>query len=172
MRARRNARGRRKRSSIQEERMVPSLPGKQFALYLALCLALPAGRSFAQPAPQTAADGAAQSSGSATSDAARPPQDRASQNQSENQTAGQAGTAAQTSSVPPAAPLAHPVGTAVAPYEASGGVTGSRPAGAVIAPAKQRRFHAFFIRVAVVIGAAAATGAVIALSRASPSQPH
>lgn len=65
-----------------------------------------------------------------------------------------------------------PVGTAVAPAEKSSGVTASRPAGAVIAPAKQRRVRAIFIKVAVVIGAGAAIGAVAMLSRSSPSQPH
>lgn len=65
-----------------------------------------------------------------------------------------------------------PVGTAAAPYEKSTGVAASRPAGAVIAPAKQRRVRSILIRVGVVVGAAVAVGTVVALSRASPSQPH
>jgi hypothetical protein len=65
-----------------------------------------------------------------------------------------------------------PVGTAVAPYEKPIGVAASRPAGAVIAPAKQRRARSFAIRVAVVVGAAVAVGTVVALSRASPSRPN
>jgi hypothetical protein len=64
-----------------------------------------------------------------------------------------------------------PVGTAAAPYEKTTGVTASRPAGAVIAPAKQRRARAFFIRVAIVAGAAVAIGIVVALSRGSSSRP-
>ena len=65
-----------------------------------------------------------------------------------------------------------PVGTAAAPYEKTTGVAASRPAGAVIAPAKQRRARSILIRVGVVVGAAVAVGTVVALSRASPSRPN
>jgi hypothetical protein len=65
-----------------------------------------------------------------------------------------------------------PVGTAVAPYEKGVGVAASRPAGAVIAPAKQKRTRSFMIKIGVLIGAAIAVGTVVALSNASPSQPH
>jgi hypothetical protein len=65
-----------------------------------------------------------------------------------------------------------PVGTAAAPLEKSSGVAASRPAGAVIAPAKQRRARAIFIRVGIVVGAAVAIGTVVALSRSSPSKPN
>lgn len=65
-----------------------------------------------------------------------------------------------------------PLGTAVAPYEKGIGVAASRPAGAVIAPAKQRRTRSFVIKLGVLIGACAAVGTVVALSNASPSQPH
>jgi hypothetical protein len=65
-----------------------------------------------------------------------------------------------------------PVGTAVAPYETGVGVAASRPAGVVIAPAKQRRTRSFLIRVGLVVGAAVAVGTVIGLSSASPSRPH
>jgi hypothetical protein len=65
-----------------------------------------------------------------------------------------------------------PVGTAVAPYEKPIGVAASRPAGAVIAPAKQRRARSIAIRVAIVVGAAVAIGTVVALTRASPSRPN
>ena len=64
-----------------------------------------------------------------------------------------------------------PVGTAAAPYEKPTGVPGSRPAGAVIAPAKQRRVRAIVIRVALVLAGAGAVGAVVGLSKASHSQP-
>jgi hypothetical protein len=67
---------------------------------------------------------------------------------------------------------AKPVGTAVAPVETATGVAVSRPAGAVIAPAKQRRARAILIRMSIVIGAAVAVGTVVALSRASPSRPN
>jgi hypothetical protein len=65
-----------------------------------------------------------------------------------------------------------PLGTAVAPYETGIGVAASRPAGAVIAPAKQKRTHSFVIKLGILIGACAAVGTVVALSNASPSQPH
>jgi hypothetical protein len=64
-----------------------------------------------------------------------------------------------------------PVGTAAAPYEKPTGVAGSSPAGAVIAPAKQRRVLAIVVRVGIVLAAGAAVGAVVGLSRASHSQP-
>lgn len=65
-----------------------------------------------------------------------------------------------------------PLGTAVAPYEKGIGVAASRPAGAVLAPAKQRRTRSFLIRVGLLVGAGVAVGTVVALSSASPSQPH
>ena len=64
-----------------------------------------------------------------------------------------------------------PVGTAAAPPEGAAGVTASRPAGAVIAPAKQRRARAIFIRVGLLVGAGVALGTVLALTRGTPSQP-
>jgi len=64
-----------------------------------------------------------------------------------------------------------PVGTAAAPPEGAAGVTASRPAGAVIAPAKQRRARAILIRVGLLVGAGVAVGTVLALTRGTPSQP-
>ena len=64
-----------------------------------------------------------------------------------------------------------PVGTAAAPYEKMMGVPASRPAGAVIAPAKQRRTRSFLIRVGVILAAGVAVGTVVGLSKASPSRP-
>jgi hypothetical protein len=65
-----------------------------------------------------------------------------------------------------------PVGTAAAPYEKPTGVPGSRPAGAAIAPAKQRRVRAIVIRVGIVLAAGAAVGAVVGLSKATHSTPQ
>jgi len=64
-----------------------------------------------------------------------------------------------------------PVGTAVAETPLTTGVAASNPAGAAIAPAKQRRSRAFFIKVGAIVGAGAALGAVALLSSASPSRP-
>jgi hypothetical protein len=68
-------------------------------------------------------------------------------------------------------PPSQPVGTAAAPYEKPIGVAASRPAGAVIAPGKQRREHAIIIRVAIVAGAAVALGTVVALSHSTSGRP-
>ncbi len=64
-----------------------------------------------------------------------------------------------------------PVGTAAAPYEKPIGVPASRPAGAAIAPAKQKRRRSILIKVAVIVGAAVAIGTVVGLSKASASRP-
>lgn len=65
-----------------------------------------------------------------------------------------------------------PVGTAAAPGERSMGVAASRPAGAAIAPARQRRVRTIVIRLSVIAGAGVAIGTVAALSRASHSKPY
>lgn len=83
----------------------------------------------------------------------------------------------QSSSTLPAAPqqqqngTSNPVGTAAAPYEKATGVAASRPAGAVVAPAKQKRSRSFLIRVGLIVGACVAVGTVVGLSAASPSRP-
>jgi hypothetical protein len=64
-----------------------------------------------------------------------------------------------------------PVGTAAAPPQSTVGYTASRPAGAVIAPAKQRRTRAILIRTALIVGAGVAIGTVLLLTHATPSQP-
>jgi len=64
------------------------------------------------------------------------------------------------------------VGTAAAPYEKPEGAPASRPAGAAIAPAKQRRIKSFAIRTALVVGAGVAIGVVVAASLGSSSRPH
>jgi hypothetical protein len=66
---------------------------------------------------------------------------------------------------------APPVGTAVAPYEKTTGVAASRPTGAVIAPAKQRRARSIVLRLGIIAGAAVAIGTVTALSAGSHSRP-
>ena len=116
------------------------------------CAAAAAGREVAQPAQSSPLPEAPQAQTAQNS----PPQPSPSAGQSSSQ----AGAPAPA------------VGTAAAPYESSSGVTAARPAGAVIAPSKQHRVRRIFIRVSILVGAAAAVGAVAALSRASPSQPH
>jgi hypothetical protein len=65
----------------------------------------------------------------------------------------------------------NPVGTAAAPVAKPTGVAASRPAGAVIAPSKQRRAKTIMIRVGIIVGAGVAIGTVAALSRGSSSRP-
>ena len=65
-----------------------------------------------------------------------------------------------------------PVGTAAAPVIRPAGVPGSRPAGAAIAPAKQRRIRQIAIRVGLLVGAGIAIGTVAAASLGSPARPH
>jgi len=64
-----------------------------------------------------------------------------------------------------------PVGTAAAAGVEATGVTASKPAGAAIAPAKQRRTRSFLIKVSAIVGAGVAVGTVVALASASPSRP-
>jgi len=71
----------------------------------------------------------------------------------------------------PSTPQQPAVGTAAAPYEKPTGVPGSRPAGAAIAPAKQRRVRAIVISLGVILAGAGAIGAVAGMSKASHSQP-
>lgn len=80
---------------------------------------------------------------------------------------GQAAPQSQQQSTPQ-----QPLGTAAAPYEQPSGITASRPAGAAIAPAKQRRTRTILISVGVLVAGAIALGTVMALSKASPSTAH
>jgi len=67
--------------------------------------------------------------------------------------------------------LQRPVGTAAAEGPRVSGVTAAQPAGAAIAPAKQRRVRTIVLKVGAIIGAGAAIGTVVALSAATPSKP-
>jgi hypothetical protein len=64
-----------------------------------------------------------------------------------------------------------PVGTAAAESVETTGVAASNPAGAAIAPAKQRRTRSILIKVGALVGAGVAIGTVAALASASPSRP-
>lgn len=120
----------------------------------------PQGGSFAQGQPRTAP--------ATTSNL---PQAPAAQNQS-NAPSAQTPANQQTTPEPQPGNPSEPVGTAVAPYETPVGAAVSRPTGAAIAPAKQKRRHTFLIRAGLIVGAAVAVGTVVALSKASPSRPN
>ena len=64
-----------------------------------------------------------------------------------------------------------PVGTAAAESVPTSGVAASRPAGAALAPAKQRRVRSILIKVGAAVGVGVAVGATMALSQGSPSKP-
>lgn len=64
-----------------------------------------------------------------------------------------------------------PVGTAAAESIPTSGSAASRPAGAALAPAKQRRVRSVVIKVGALVGVGAAVGATMALSHGSPSKP-
>jgi hypothetical protein len=64
-----------------------------------------------------------------------------------------------------------PRGTAAAESVPTTGVAASRPAGAAVAPAKQRRVRSILIKVGVLVGAGVAVGTTMALSQGSPSKP-
>jgi hypothetical protein len=101
-----------------------------------------------------------------------------SQNATGNSSASGQQSSAQTPATQPAQaqppqsqPLQSPVGTAAARTANPSGIAASEPAGAAIAPAKQRRVRTILISVAAVVGTAAAVGVVAGLSAASPSRP-
>lgn len=99
------------------------------------------------------------------------PQQQSQPTQQPSTTQTQPQTQSQPAQQPSTSQEQQPVGTAAAPYEKPTGVPGSRPAGAAIAPAKQRRVRAIVISLAVVLAGAGAIGAVAGMSKASHSQP-
>ncbi|HYW40995.1 conserved exported hypothetical protein [Candidatus Sulfotelmatomonas gaucii] len=109
-----------------------------------------------------------------TSNAAQPPSDPnvSGEQQGQSQAGASENSSAESNSGQQQSTPAKPVGTAAAPAVNSTGVAGSRPTGAVIAPAKQRRVRSILIRVGVIVGACVAIGTVAALSHSSPSQPR
>ena len=141
---------------------------KRTAACLALLMAIPLGTTTAAIAQQPAAPSdqvaASQQTQSAPSGNAQTNTEPQSNNETQNNSESQNGTEPQNGEN-------KPVGTAVAPYEKTTGVTASRPAGAVIAPAKQRRVRAILIKVGVIVGAGVAIGTVAALSHGSSSRP-
>ena len=139
--------------------MHASFTNRILATALSLVLVMPAAQAVPLPSsPPAAQPGETGAQGSAVPDAPTP---------QPAQGAAQAATQSSQQSNSQA-----PVGTAAAPAEEPVGAAGSRPAGAVIAPGKQRRIHTFLISIGLVVGAGIAIGTVAALSHASPSQPH
>lgn len=96
----------------------------------------------------------------------------ASQSTSSANSSNQSASSPQSGSQPEKNGASQPLGTAAAPYEKTTGIGISRPAGAVIAPAKQKRARSILIRVGLLLGAAVAIGTVVGLSAASPNRPY
>jgi cytoskeletal protein RodZ len=148
-------------------RKITSWLERATACFLVLILLVPcavAGTTTlpSAPAPQlNLAEGAPQSS---------PAGAQAAPAQSSNQ-AQQTPGSTQTAPAGQQNPTPAPVGTAVAPMVRPEGTAASRPAGAAIAPAKQRRTRTIAIRVALLVGAAVAIGTVTAATMGSPSHP-
>lgn len=131
----------------------------------------PASESQPSPSPATAANSAATDGSVAAAGQSKISNERSAPVAAQNDAAnGPVGTASSSSDQQQTG-NPEPVGTAAAPYEKTTGVAASRPAGAVIAPAKQKRARSFLIRVAVILGAAAAIGTVVGLSAGSANRP-
>jgi len=79
----------------------------------------------------------------------------------------------QDAQTPPAAqkPAQEPAGAAAAQTGVTSGGAASKPAGMAIAPAKQRQVRSLFIKLGAIAAGGAAIGAVVALSKGSPSKP-
>ena len=162
--------------------MTPSRSWLTRQIAVSLVIAVMAPVADAAPAPHSAGRDGSQ---------LRNPSDQAAPDALTNQAPNQATRADQAQGTAPDSPIAKttepgsqtgqeqqqntgpkPVGTAAAPEMKTSGVAASRPAGAAIAPGKQRRARSFLIRVSIVLGAAIAIGTVVGLSRASPSRPN
>jgi len=72
---------------------------------------------------------------------------------------------------PPQTRPREPMGTAAAQTVPTMGIAASRPAGAALAPAKQRRVRSILIKMGVIVGVGVAVGTTVALSEGSPSKP-
>lgn len=149
---------------------------KQIAGCLAMFLASPFAAAAPTPFPQSPSEQASPTTTQAPEPSTVQPNgaQTGAKESAPAQGARQSGTSdsAQTNASQQPKQNPQPVGTAVAPAEKPLGVAASRPAGAVIAPAKQRRARAIFIKVGVVVGACVALGTVMALSRSSSSTPR
>ncbi len=144
------------------------------ACCLVVLLGAPMANAAATPPLEEFCGQEVQSASSALDQSQRPDgqTDQASTGTPQSQAPDQSGQSSTTQSTPGQEKKdSKPVGTAAAPYEKTTGVAASRPAGAVIAPAKQKRARSILIRVSIIVGAAVAVGTVAALSHASPSKP-
>jgi hypothetical protein len=168
--------------AIGVDRSQPSWLRRRIANCLVIVVALPFGKAATAQSLQTLPGQQLEASASAPAPSPGAGTTKADAQQSGAAPDNPAPAASQTNNQPAGAPQAAPqqqpngttapVGTAAAPYEKGVGVAASRPAGAVIAPAKQKRTRSLLIKVGLIAAAAVAIGTVVALSSASPSTPH
>lgn len=126
-----------------------------------------------QSAPTQSTDDAAgtvQGSGQ-QGDEQLPDTPSASQPPSATQQGAQPRTDTQAMQAPPQNAPHQPLGTAAAPNIPTSGIAASRPAGAALAPAKQRRVRSILIKMGAIAGVGVAIGATLALTKGSPSTP-
>lgn len=144
---------------------------RQVARILALLLVVPLAQASTMPqTPQDQSEHVQQQTPATNATTTQPGLPNEPQNHALPQNAGAQSPNAQTAPAQQT-PTPAPVGTAAAPAETAVGTAVSRPAGAAIAPAKQKRRRTFVIRMALVIGAAVAVGTVVGLSKASRNRP-
>lgn len=139
---------------------------RKVAMALAILLAAPLGVAAVTPqqAPTQQTVPAAPPANPAPEVASLPDSPKPVPDQNVPPQATQASTQQQTTNP-------QTMGTAAAPAEPANGVAASKPAGAAIAPAKQKRTRSFAIKLSLLIGGAIAIGTVVALSSASPGRP-
>jgi len=128
---------------------------------------VPQSDQAAPQEPNTAADPPSTAS-SPQSDSSQSGQTPATPTQSDQPSAQ---SSAQSQQAPPQQAPREPVGTAAAESVQTTGVAASRPAGAALAPAKQRRMRSILIKVGALVGVGVAVGTTMALSQGSPSKP-
>lgn len=169
---------RKSRSGVRRMKVSSFWLERLIACSLAMLLIMPLGEAATTPLPsapqpagtqaQPQTDTPVTGAGTRLSEGAG--MAAAGQNQSQNPSQQGSSPQAAASGQQNSSPQSN--GTAAAPYVKPEGVPASRPAGAAIAPAKQRRIRTYAIRIGLVVGAAVAIGTVAAASMGSPNRPN
>ncbi|MFZ1141233.1 MAG: hypothetical protein WAN76_18775 [Candidatus Sulfotelmatobacter sp.] len=102
---------------------------------------------------------------------ASPPQQSSSVGQKQDDPLPDAPQSQPAQTSPDQEPAAVPSGTAGAKAASVKGAPVSQPAGAAVAPPRQRSHRSLLIKLGVLAGAVMAVGTVVALSQRSPARP-
>jgi hypothetical protein len=162
---------------LQDQRTPPD-PVVRDQVTVPEAAALPDAPSSARLMAQAQATPAPPANSAPASEPAASPQDQTAPQQ--DQTATPQGTSAATTPTTnqngqaPATqnkPAEEPAGAAAAQAGVTSGGAASKPAGMAIAPAKQRQVRSLLIKLGAIAAGGAAIGAVVALSKGSPSKP-